>query len=327
MPILTDPGFPTLQNVTKRLRPDGSVENDMANLATKKVPTLEDIPWREANNGTTHKITATFGAPPPQWRTVNQGIKPQKGDSFQWLETCGLVEDYSDIDPEAAAGTSLAEFRKSEDDLKVAEFGKEIVRAIFYENATTAPERIHGLAPRFTGANGTQTKDYVLLKGTRSGINCESVWLINWDEETCFGIYPKGSMAGLSQRDLGERTLTKSDGSQLQVFTTHFKQKPGLAVRDYRRVIRMQWDPDDAAFADDKKSMYLALQEMLDAVYDLGPNARLYMSRRSMAKFNQQVAANNLNVLQWLELNGRVVPNFRGVPIRVEDTLVPESAL
>lgn len=328
MATITDDGFPTLQNVAKRLRPDGSVETDMADLMTKKTPMLEDIPWKEGNLPTGHRVTAVYGAPSPTWRRLNEGIKPTKGETVQFDETCGMLEDYSDIDVRMAdLNGNRAAYRLTEDTIKIEGFGQEVARAFLYENALNSPERMHGLSPRYTGANGTQTKDYVLLKGTRSGVNAESIWLINWDPEHVFGVFPKGSVAGLRKRDLGERTLTKADGSQLQVLTTHMAQDAGLCVRDYRRVIRAQWDPDDAAFADDKKTMYLLIQEMLDSVYDLGPHARLYMSRTSRKKLNAQVASNNLNVLETINLNGRRVPEFMGIPIRIEDSLVPESAL
>lgn len=328
MATITDPGFPTLQNILKRLRPNGSVEGDMVNLMSTKKPTLEDMPWVEANGPDGHRVTAALGAPPPSWRKYNEGVKPTKGESVQWDESCGMVEDYSDIDLALAERNgNRAAFRESEDKIKLEAFAKEVVRAVFYENATTAPERLHGLAARYTGESGSQTEDYVLKKGTRSGSNCESIYLINWDPDTVFGIYPKASVAGVHHRDLGERTLTRPDGTQLQVLTTHFKQQAGLCVRDYRRVVRAQWDPDDATFADSAKSMYLLLQEMMDVVHDLGPNARFYMSRKSRAKLNAQLASNSANFLEYISLNGRRVPAFMECPIRIEDTLVPETAL
>lgn len=327
MPTIVDDGFPTLQNVLKTLAPDGSVETDMAEVMTEKLDILDDIPWKEGNLPTGEQITAELALPTPTWRMYNQGIKPTKGETEQYVETCGMLEDYSDVDRDVANfnGNAVA-YRARQNRIKIRSFSKELARALFYESAATNPERVHGLATRYGGVTGYRAGAYVLPKGTLSGVNCRSVWLINWDFDTVYGIYPKGHQgAGLSNRDLGERTLTKADGTQLQVLTSHLQQKCGFAVADYRRIVRMQWDPDDAAFADSAKGMYLALQEMLDTVFDLGPNAAIYMDRVSAKKLNAQMASNSVNFLEYVEAGKRRVRTFLGTTLRITDALVPES--
>lgn len=329
MATITDLGYPTLQNVVSRLAPNGGVEAQMAELLTKNLPLLEDMPWTEGNLPTGHRITSRTGLPSPTWRRLNQGVDPTKSTTAQYDESCGILEAYSKVDVDVAAlNGNAAAFRASEDKAFLEGFSQELERAVFYENVTTNPEKIHGLSPRYSATTGITAASYVLKKGTVSGSNAHSVWLINWDPDSVFGIFPKASMAGLKQEDRGIREVEDGDGKKFEAYVTKFQWKAGLAVKDYRKVVRMQWDPDDTTtFPDTGKTFYLALQEMIDTCYRVGPHAMLYMDRTSATKLNAQLASNSANYLEYLERGGKRLPHFQGIPIRITDTLTSETAI
>lgn len=328
MATITDPGFPTLLNVAKRLDPNGGIAA-IAEVLEKNIPTLEDIPWVEGNLPTGHRITSRTGLPSPSWRKLNQGLDPVKSETAQYDESCGMLEAYSKVDVDVAAlNGNTAAFRASEDKAFIEAISEEFVRAVFYENAVSSPERIHGLSPRYAASSGYTASSYVLPKGTLSGSNCQSVWLITWDPERIFGIYPKASIAGLAMHDMGVQLVNDANSKQFRAYVSHFQQKCGVAVKDYRYAVRMQWDPDDGTtFADTGKNMYLYMQEMLDTVFKVTPNTRFYMSRTSSKKLNTNLAANSVNFLEYVSMGGRRVPHFLGVPIRIDDTLTGESAI
>ena len=330
MATFTDSGYPTLVDMTKRMRPDGSVETDMAELLQKKLPFIQDIPWMESNSPTGHLVTSRTGIPTPTWRGFNEGVDPTKTETEQYVESIGMLRDYSNVDPDfAKLHGDIAAFRMSEDKGKIEAFGQEIERAFIYESVLTAPKKIHGLTPRYPATSGFTASDYVMKIGTVSGSNAESIWLINWDPDSLFGIFPKHSVGGLQKRDLGEKLVTSPvHGTQMTALVTEISWDAGLCVKDYRKAVRLQWDPDDTSgVADTGKSLYLGLQNMLDTVYDLGPNARFYMSRVSSAKLNAQLASNAQSSLEWRDLNGRLTPHFRGIPVRISDTLIGETAI
>lgn len=328
MATLVDSGFPNLVNVAKRLDPNGSIAA-VAEILDKNIPTLEDIPWKEGNLPTGHRITSRTGLPTPSWRKLNQGLDPTKSETGQFDETCGMLEAYSKVDVDVADlnGNSAA-FRASEDKPFIEGISEEFVRSVFYESTVSNAERIHGLSARYAASTGYTASGYVLPKGTLSGVNCQSVWLITWEPDRIYGIFPKGTKAGLSMHDMGIQLVNDANGKSFRAFVSHYQQKCGVAVQDYRYAVRMQWDPDDTAtFGDTGKNFYLALQEMLDTVKKVTPNTRFYMSRTSSKKLNAQLASNDANFLTYVERGGRRVPEFLGVPIRVEDTLVGESAI
>lgn len=328
MATIVDPGFPTLVNVLKRLRPDGSVESDMAELMSKKLALLEDVPWVEGNLPTGHLITSRTGLPSPKWRKLNEGISPSKSETAQYEEACGMLEDRNDVDVKVAQlNGNAAAYRASEDKAFLEGFSQQLESAFLYENALTNPQRIHGLSQRYPATTGYTASGYV-SKGTNAGVNCHSVWLLNWNPDKLFGIFPKGSTAGLQKKDMGERYVIAPNGKEMLAYTTQFNWDCGLAVKDYRYSARHQWDPDDTNYADTAKGLYLAMTNMIGTVYDLDATAaRFYMNRTSLNKLNAQLISNTTNALEYIELGKRRVPHFMGIPIRVTDSLVAESAI
>lgn len=332
MATLTDTAFPNLLNVARRLDPDGSI-SAIAELLSKAGDDLvNDIPWQEGNLPTGHRITTRTGLPSPTWRKLNQGLASVKSTTQQFDETCGMLEAWSRVDVDVAKLNGNVEaFRASEDTAFIMSLRQQLGTAVFYESVTTNPERIHGLSPRYGGTTGYTASAYTLKPGTNAGTNAHSVWLINWAPRKVYGIYPRGSgAAGLQYENLGKVPTRDASNNEFLAFVSRFQWKCGLAVEDYRYTVRMQWDPDDSTnFADTAKGMYLAMQNMTVTCYDMGQgNARFYMDRTSFAKLTAQLAANAASYLQWVTTeNGRLIPAFLGIPIRVTDLLVAETAI
>lgn len=328
MSTIADIGFPNLVNIMKRMNPDGSVA-DVANILSKKLALLDDVPWEESNQTTGHRITQATALPSPGFRKLNAGVDAHKGETAQFDETCGIMEDYNAVDVDVAKiSGNAAKYRAEEDKLFIEGYSQAVATAIFYESAATNPERIHGLTPRFGATTGYTASSYVKTKGTVSGTNAQSLWLINWEPRKVYGIFPKGTMAGLLREDKGEQWITDANSKKFWAFVTKFQWKFGIAVEDYRYAMRYQWDPDDGTVhPDSAKSLYLMLQEMLSTVQDVGGNARFYMSRTSKIKLDAQLASNDANFLTYIDAGGRRVPTFEGIPIRVTDALVGETAI
>lgn len=329
MSTLADTGYPTLLDVVQALGPDGSVEMNMAELLNKELPMLDDIPWEEGNLPTGDQVMTRTGLPTPTWRRLNAGVPPTKSSRATWVEGVGLLEDYSNVDVKVAklAGNPAA-FRKSEDNAKLEAFAQEAARAVWYENATLNPEKIHGLSPRYAATTGYTASSYVLKPGTNAGSNAHSVWLINWEPGKVSGIFGKGSMAGLQHEDRGQQTIRDSNGNQFEAYVSHFVWEMGIRIADYRYAVRMQWDPDDSTlFGDDDKGMYLAMEDMMGQIKRLGPGARFYMDRTSRRKLNAQVANNNVNYLDNVSTKRGTLSTFNGIPIRLDEQLTTETAI
>lgn len=328
MATIADTGAPTLRNVVSRMQPHGGIETDIAETLSAENPILEDIPWVEGNLPTGHLITSRQGLPSLTWRRLNEGIDPSKSDTAQFTEGCGMLEGKSIVDVDLAElNGNAAAFRASENKAFLESFAQEVGRALFYESSVTNPEKVHGLSARYAASTGYTASSYVLPKGTLSGSNCRSVWLIDWSPSKVYGIFPKASVAGLKHNDHGKQKVRDSNSKEFWAYESQYQWKMGFAVQDYRYAVRMQWDVDDTAVEDADKTMYLWMQEMLGTIYKVGPNTRFYMDRVSKRKLDAQLASNTANFLEYVDMGGKRIPSFMGVPIRVTDCLTAEAAI
>jgi hypothetical protein len=319
-------GFPSLAHVLSRMAPDGT-EHRIANTLTKKKPVLGHIPWVEGNLPTGHEIVQTTTAlPSGTWRGYNEGINPSLGETSTFVESCALLEDASVIDVSMAEQMGGAAWRSSEDGLKTEGLGQQAVTALWYESASSNPKRPHGLAPRYPATSGYTSSSYTIA-GTNAGVNAHSIWIVTWDPRKVYGIYPKGTRAGLEKEDMGKQRISRSDGSSYYAWETRLRWRIGFAVEDYRYLVRIQWDPDDAAMASDEKGLYLLIQQGLNTIYEITEHTKIYLNRTSKGRLDSQLAANDANFLQYVAKDGRMIPSFLGVEMYLEDLLVAETAI
>lgn len=333
MAVLSDNGFPTLVNILKRTDPAGKILA-LAEMLDQELDFYEDIPWVEGNLPTGHLLAQRSALPSASalWRGYNEGASVLKSDNATFTEVCGMMEGRTLIDERLAAlnGNSM-EFRNSEARAVAETFAQEMARAIFYESVVANPKKIHGLTARYPATSGYTASNYVIKLGTTTTTNpldCHSVWLITWEPGRIYGIYPKGSSAGLRREDKGLVTITDAKGKRFDAWEEKFAQEAGLAVEDYRYAVRMQWDMGDTQGVPDAgKTFYLGLDRMLNTIKRVTGNARFYMDRTSLGKLTSQLANNAQSSLEWANVNGTPIPKYRGIPIRVTDALVAEAAI
>lgn len=325
MATLADTGRLTLAEVLQRMGPNGEVR-PMAEILNKKLDFLQDIPWVECNLETGHQISYRSGLPSVQWRSINRGVSLTKTSSETFIESTGMIEDRAEVDVDMPG--DMAANRMSEIKAKTEMFSEEFGRAVFYESTYSNVERIHGLSPRYGGTTGYTAGSYVKV-GTNAGTNAHSIWLIDWNVDSIYGIFPKGSTAGLRHWDLGEVDASDSAGKKFRAYADRMQWKCGLAVEDYRQAVRFQWDPDDTNFEDADKSLYIGMQDMLSIIKKKRPGRRFYMDLTSLRKLRAQLATNDANFLTWAEGKDGLPAGdrFLGVPIRETDVLVAETAI
>lgn len=334
MAVFTDNGYPNMVNLAHRMRPDGSIETDIVEAIATKTPLFQDIPWKKANANDRHRITQLKTRPAPARRLVNQGLNPQKSDTQQYEEVMTLFEMHLKIDERAASRTGDVDaFRMTEVRSAMLGFRETFESSVWYDSALTTPEAMHGLTPRYNNSTGWYTSSYLRKSGTVAGVNAESIWLICWDEDYCHGIYPDGVAPGPQHRDLGPEMVPESSSvaREFWALRDQITWEGGLAVPNHRYLFRFQWDPDDTTtHPDSGKSIYLAMQDMLDAIYDRSsPNLRFYMSRTSVRKLRAQMASNDANWLSQVMIPGTnfMTESFGVVPMRVTDRLVGETPI
>ncbi len=315
------------------------------NILSQQNAILVDMLWIEGNLPTGHKTTVRTGLPSATWRLFNAGVQPTKSTTAQIVDTCGMLETYSDIDCALAdLGGDTAALRMSEDLAFLEGMNQQMASALFYSNALATPQQIMGLAPRFNTVTTTTAQSANnVIDGSGTGSVNTSLWLVCWGPNTCTGIFPKGKISGLQHRDLGEQTLytaVSTTGAQtmLQVYRSHFKWEAGLCVRDWRFIVRLCNIDTTNLIAGTGVNLINAMIRMInrlpvqpaqagpvqesDAPEALEVGRCAFYGNRTVNTYLDIQAANKANsLLRINEAFGMPRLEFRGIPIRTVDAI------
>jgi hypothetical protein len=227
----------TLADWAKRLDPNGQVPV-VAELLSQMNEILEDAVFVQGNLPTGHRLTIRTGLPQVYYRLINQGVPTSKSLTTQIDEACGILEARCHIDVELAKlNGNTAEFRLSEDTAFLEAMNQTMAGAMFYGNPATDPRQFLGLQTRYSSLSAGNGQNILDAGGTGSN-NC-SIYLVVWGEQTVFCPFPKGSMAGLQHQDLGEESVPDANGNFYQALRTLYQWKNGMAVKDWRYVVRI----------------------------------------------------------------------------------------
>ncbi len=324
---------PTLLDLAKATDPDGSIAT-IVEILNETNEILEDMVWVEGNLPTGHRTTIRSGLPAPTWRKLYGGVQPNKATNVQVTDNTGMLEAYAEIDKALAdLNGNTAAFRMSEDRAHIEGMAQEMADTLFFGNEDTEPEAFTGLAPRFNDLSGPANADNI-IDGGGTGTDNGSIWLVVWGPNTCHGIIPKGSTAGLTHTDMGEVTLEDASGGsntgRMQAYRAHYRWDAGLTVRDWRFIVRI-CNIDKSARTSDGSSG-ADLPDLMFQAIDLIPNmstgrAVFYMDRGMRGFLRRQVPAGTaMSTLTMENVGGTMLTSFMGVPVRRVDALAADEA-
>ncbi len=316
---------PTLADLAKVTDPDGSIA-DVVEILNATNEILLDMTFLEGNLTTGHRTSIRSGLPTPTWRKLYGGVQPTKSRAVQVTDNTGMMEDYSEVDKALVemAGNPAA-FRLQEDRPHIEGMNQEFASTLFYGDESTAPEEFTGLSARYNSLSAENGDN--IISGGGSGSDNASIWLICWGPNTCHGIIPKGSKAGVQQRDLGEVTLENADGAngRMQAFRTHYRWDVGLSVRDWRYAVRVANIDRSALTAD--ISAGADLNDLMHQAWTEIPNTSMgrcawYMDKSILSMLRRQTSsAVSSSTLTTDLVGGTMQTSWGGIPIRRCDAL------
>ncbi len=316
---------PTLLDMIKARAPDGTIARTVKALDQKN-PILKDATAQEANKLTSHQITVDSSLPTLAWRSYNQGVAASKGTTIQVEETMGMLAGLSKLDVTLAPlGGNEAAYRAQLDSKFVSKFNNDMASALFYSNIEQYPKQMQGLTPRYNDTDLQHVINYAAISGdTADTADNSSIWFITWSPETCYLIYPKGSMAGLTKHDMGEQLVNDGDGNAYAAYVTRFQWDIGLAVEDWRYNARIcNIDSDTIDLTANIGLIETAMIEAVNRLQDRNTGRLVcYMSRQVKTWLERQTAAKsgmNFTPVDW---HGKQIMGFQGIPIVTCDALI-----
>ncbi len=334
----------TLSDWAKRLDPDGKTAA-IAELLSQTNEILLDMQFKEGNLPTGERTTIRTGLPSVYWRLVNQAVQTSKSDAAQVDESCGMLEAWSEVDKDLAElNGNTGAFRLSEAQAFIEAMNQEMAQTVFYGNSSTSPEEFNGLHVRYNSLSATSGENVIQGdSGADAGIT--SIWLVVWGPNTVFGIFPKGSKAGLSHEDLGLVTVEGSTGiggTRLRAYQDRFQWKAGLVVKDWRYVARgCNIDVSDLASNSSAVDLGAMMVKMIHRIPNLGMGKACFYVNRTVAQgldlqarsavsgaalgatFGTQYGTDG----SYAAYEGRPVMSFRGIPVRITDAILTSESL
>lgn len=319
----------TLADHAKRIDPDGKTPK-IVELLQQTNEILDDMLFMEGNLPTGHRITVRTGLPQVYWRLLNQGVQPSKSQTAQIDEQTGILEAWSEVDEEVAElNGNVNSFRLSEAQAFLEAMNQEMASTVFYGNSSLSPEEFNGLSVRYGDKSAANSQNILDAGGT--GSDNTSIYLVSWGEQTCMGIFPKGSKAGLSHEDLGKVTIEATNGiagDRMRAYQDHFKWKCGIALKDWRyvsRICNIDVPTLNSGGAADLVNFMIKATHRLPSL-NMGKSC-FYMNRSVFQYLDIQRRDDMVgSALAYKDIDGKRIPHFRGIPIKICDALLDTEA-
>lgn len=304
---------------------------DVIEMLCEMNPMLDDAIAVECNKGTTHLHTVRAGLPAVTWGKLYQGIPNSKGKTSQVEDTTGFVEGLSTVDKRLLElSTNEGAVRLSEAQAYLEAMSNEVATKLIYGNSASDPEEFMGLSPRFnskSAANGNQ-----IIDAGGTGSDNTSIWFVTWGDNQCNLLYPKGTQAGVQREDMGEQRVLDGSGNAYYAMEEKFTWHIGLAVKDWRYVSRVanvdvsNMQAGSVALYDFMRKAYYKLQNRRVA----GGKMAIYCNRDVMESLDALAtnagASDNFVRLSHMEVEGKEVLAYRGIPIRETDAIINTEA-
>lgn len=306
----------TLLDIKAMHDPEGNVAK-VIDVLSEVNGVMQDAIWMEANDLTSHVITQALSEGAGSAGVINQGVAYEEDRVKQVREQMEIFESYSRIDERLVSKARNPEqFRAQKDAMRIRGMAKSWHTRFFYGDQSENPAAVNGLATRYNDLS----MDNVISAGG-SGGDTTSIWLVQWGEDGCHLIYPRGERTMIEQEDLGRQLISDTNGVYTAL-VNHYMINWGLAVADDRAVQRI------ANIESSGSSNIFDEDDLITAITNLPDpsnleRTRIYVNRTIMAQM-QIALKDKTNV--WFDktdgLSGAPVLTFQGIPVRLVDKLV-----
>lgn len=327
----------TMMDWAKKLDPDKSVARTIEILSQRN-SVLDDMLFKEGNLPTGEQTTIRTGLPTVYYRLMNQGVPKSKSTSVQVVENAAMLEARMEVDQkEADLQNNTAEYLADESIAFLEAMNQQQATTMFY-GSNANPEQYVGFAPRYNSLSATNAENIISAGG--SGADNSSIWLVGWGQRSVFGVFPKGSQAGIKHEDLGVGDAFDASNDRFRAYMARWTWDNGLVVKDWRYAVRIpNIDISDlvakattqaitAATAIDK--LMARAIDRLPSMEDVTP---VFYVNRTVASHLRLMAMDRSTGAVTIEpaINqfGKTIHQlmFLGIPVRLVDALTEAEAV
>lgn len=337
----------TLTNWTKGRDPNGSKARSIELLNQSNEITYH-IPWEQGNKPLGNTTTVNVSLPQVYNRMLGQAVPTSTSRDMQIDDAMSIFEAWNVVDCDLATlKGDLGAYRWSRAKPYFEAMTQAFCQMLFYGDPTQNQAAFYGFAPRYSTLNPANAGNAanVIGAGGTGSVNT-SMWLINWGEDAVTGIFPEGTPAGLNHEDFGMVSDTVTAGyptTSLAVYKDRYQWKCGLALKDWRRVVRV-CNIDTTNLVNESNAADL-IKLAIEATYQLpsiasppsttgnpmttlpsGGMKAWYTNRTIRKMLHIQILNKTNNQLSWETVNGKKVMVLGDIPVYNVDQLLNNEA-
>lgn len=320
----------------------------VAEVLVKENPMLLDIPYMEMNEGTIHKESIRSALPGVYYRKANQPIPSTKTTIEERTFSASHFESKSQMDEMVAkrGGVDRVAFNRwnqaqghlqamAQEHAALTIYGSP--EHVNYTGQTISNLKTPGLMDIYSTLSATEEASKQIVNAGGAGSDNTSILLVNWGENSIFGVYPKDTQAGIKRTDRSAGgKLVQIAGTDENGNTGHyygyeeqFEVDHGLVVKDYRQASRIaNIDISDliaGSGADLIDLMISAFYKIHSpengmGVWYVNRTIETILHKQSLTKVGAGAGLNYENY------QGKKVLMFLGMPVRRSDALLNTEA-
>lgn len=308
-------------------------------ILDRMTPFIKRLPMVESNNILFNVGNRADSLPVANFRQYDQGIKSTASKNVPITDPVALCEDYSEVDFAKWERQPQPNAWRSNQDMNHIEGMYQLMEsAVIYGSLTTEPGSFNGLATRFNNLasipNGLSDWPPNVWNGGATSGNVTSAWMIEFSPDGFYGIYPPGTPAGLSIRDLGEFTkeLPGALGAvgsnyMYQVLRTLLRWYLGIQIQDERCVQRIaNINPTMLSSNNFDENIFIAAKNRLPRFGESGTEA-IFVNRSLKTQIDQRATVQKINAYTNFnsgnaDVFGTKVTMFQNIPIYVAEKIL-----
>lgn len=313
----------------------------LADLLMQSNRACADGPIVKSNKDMSHVSSQIVGYPTVGYAQIN-GFTSSSRSTVQNVEDqIAMARGFSTIDTRLIDDipSNGEAIRFGEGKTFINSMWNLVSESLFYGSIGDNPDEFNGLTTR----PQYSTLGNNVLSGGGAASSNSSVWLIKWHPELVFLLAPRNGVGGLEHIDHGRqvfRDSTSMGGGFMTAYVDEWRWFIGLGLKDPRACVRIA-----NVVAADVKALANAQEQtdyatnltylMAAAIHRLPPgpgNPVFYMNRSTFEGLDRQslireagISAIGSNQNQGKAGNngttGGPVYTFRGIPIRIEESL------
>ena len=228
--------MPTMLDWAKTRDPKGKTAK-IVEMLSQTNAILEDMVVKEGNLPTGERVTIRTGLPTSYYRKINAGTPPSKATTAQVTENAAMLESRCHVDAKQAnLEADIGAYRLQQGQAHMESMSQAQATTFIYGSAAN-PEEYVGLANRYNDLSAPNADNIIDAGGTST--DNMSVWLVGWGLNSIYGVFPKGSKAGLSHEDLGIDDVDDASGNPFRAYKDLYQWDNGLVVADWRYGVRI----------------------------------------------------------------------------------------